>query len=360
VLPDMDFENYSEAGWVFNAAKQKWEPPKGVTGNKRGLELVGAAVYTEHPTADVLSLYYDLKDGHGRRHWRPGLPPPLDLWCHVEGGGVIEAWNSSFEHWVWVNILVPKYDWPTIGLRQFRCAMAKARAHGLPGGLEAAGDVLKIANRKDADGKRLLAKFSRPRNPTKTDPRLRVLPTDDPDDARRLYAYNEGDILAEAETSSLTPDLSPEELEFWFCDQEINFRGVAVDTKAIADCINIIEQAYERYNTELANLTGGQVQQASQLERLKGWLIPRGVYLHTADEDAIDEQLKRTDLDPAAKRALEIRGLVGSASVKKLYALALQTTAAGRVHDLFSYHAARTGRATGNGPQPHNLPKSGA
>ena len=58
-------------------------------------------------------------------------------------------------------------------------------------------------------------------------------------------------------------------------------------------------------------------------------------------------------------RALEIRQAVGSASVKKVYALRGQMTAANRVHDLFTVDGARTGRPTGSGPQPTNFPNSG-
>ena len=60
-----------------------------------------------------------------------------------------------------------------------------------------------------------------------------------------------------------------------------------------------------------------------------------------------------------ARRALELRALIGSASVKKLYAIRNMLAADGRLHDLFTYHGARTGRWTGGGPQPTNLPTSG-
>ncbi len=64
-------------------------------------------------------------------------------------------------------------------------------------------------------------------------------------------------------------------------------------------------------------------------------------------------------MTPAAREALTIRAAIGSAAVKKTYAMRNQCAPDGRLHDLFSYHAARTGRATGNGPQPTNLPNSG-
>ena len=69
-------------------------------------------------------------------------------------------------------------------------------------------------------------------------------------------------------------------------------------------------------------------------------------------------------MTPAAHEALTIRAAIGSAAVKKTYAMRNQCVltgiaGGGRLHDLFTYHGARTGRCTGNGPQPTNLPNSG-
>jgi DNA polymerase len=237
--------------------------------------------------------------------------------------------------------------------------MAKARAHALPGALDNLSSVLNLEHGKDPEGKRLIARFCVPRDPTKTNLKTRIRPGADPEGMARLYAYNDRDIVAEAEASSRCPDLSPTELAYWQDDWEINMRGVAVDREGVAACVAIIEQAYECYNAELRQVTGGAIEQASQVERLKGWLHGRGVHTDSLDEEGLDEVLKLPGLPGDCRRALEIRQLIGSAAVKKLYALANQMTTAGRVHDLFSYHSARTGRAAGNGPQPQNLPNSG-
>lgn len=361
IIPDLDFESYSEAGFVWNEADGKWDGPPNAPQNKRGLKVVGAAVYALHPSTEVISLAYDLKDGRGRRRWRPGMPAPQDLFDYMATGGLLEAFNCGFEHWMWNYVCVPKYGFPPLPQRQLRCAMAKARAFGLPGKLENVGEVLKLSVRKDAEGKRLIDKFCIPRKPTKHDPRRRIRPEDDPADAERLYSYNETDIVTEAEASSRVPDLTPDELEFWLEDQAINHRGVAVDAEAVANCISIIQQAFAKYTPEIKVLTGGAVESASQLERLKGWLGGRGIPAQVLDEDAIDELLKLPSVqgDTIARRVLELRQLTGSASIKKLFAIRNQMTPAGRLHDLFAFHAARTGRATGNGPQPHNLPKAG-
>lgn len=380
VLPDMDFETYSEAGFIWDAATNKWECPEGAT--KKGLPIVGAARYAEHPSTEVLSFYYDLKDGIGRRCWLPGMPNPTPLFEHVHQFPV-EAWNSGFEYWIWNKVCAPKYGWPALEVRALRCAMAKSRAHSLPGALDGAGKVLALQYQKDADGTRLLKKFSVPRNPTAKDKRTRIRLHEDPVDGPKLIAYNADDILAEAEASSRIPDLEGEELEFWLLDQEINRRGVQMDVAGISNCIAIVKQAHEQYNAELYALTGGTVAKASELQKLIGWLGAHGVRMTSLDEENIDAALAADDkarkeemamltspsfllppghvppMPPACRRALEIRQLVGSAAVKKVFAMANQVTAAGVLHDLFTYYGARTGRTTGNGPQPTNLPNSG-
>ncbi|MCK5643401.1 MAG: hypothetical protein KAJ19_21505, partial [Gammaproteobacteria bacterium] len=101
VLPDMDFETYSEAGYYWDEAKQKWRAPDGFPQGKAGLQSIGGPVYAAHPSTEILTLSYDLKDGLGTRRWRPGQPPPQDLFNHIERSGLLEAWNSSFEFYIW-------------------------------------------------------------------------------------------------------------------------------------------------------------------------------------------------------------------------------------------------------------------
>lgn len=358
VLPTFDFETYSPAGFVWNPATQKFDAPRGAT--KKGLFAVGVAVYAEHPDAEVLSCYYDLKDGYGSRRWLPSCPtPPTALLNHVVRGGLLEAHKSGFEFWIWNHVCVPRYGWPPLSIEQLRCSMAKARAWALPGALGNIGDVLDLPTKKDKEGERLLRKFSIPRNPTKKDVRTRITPADDPEDAERLYSYNRADIETEAEASARIPDLPPEELQFWLADQRCNYRGMAVDVEATKACISILEQALDKYDAELSELTGGTVTKASQVQKLNGWLGAYGLQMASLDAEHIEAALTRADIHPHARRALEIRQLVGSASVKKVFAIDRQVTTAGRVHDMFNYHGARTGRDTGADIQPQNLPKAG-
>lgn len=364
--PTLDFETYSEAGHVWNPPGENdkkplgyWSALPGASQGKKGLGVVGASVYTEHPTAEVLSAHYDLCDGRGVRCWRPGDPLPHDLFAHLAAGRLLDAHNVLFETLVWSNICVVKYGWPPLDFARFpfRCTMAQARVNNLPGALGNLGDVLGLGAKKDKDGKRLLDKFSKPRNPTKSDPRLRIRPEDDPE-GEALFMYGDRDVAAEQAVGDAIEPMAPAECEFWLVDQEINRRGLGVDRAGVRDCIAVLQQAHAQYGAEHVAITGGV--QPGQLAEVRGWLAGRGVRLPDMQAETIEAALKRDDIaDPDAYRVLEIRSLLGSASVKKLFAMEYQANRDNRLQGLIVHHGARTGRPTGEGPQPLNLPKAG-
>jgi len=360
-LPALDLETYSEAGFCFNPETGKHEAPRGA--RSKGLPVVGTAVYTEHPTFEVLTASYDLRDGRGVRRWRPGEPNPQDLFDHLAAGGLLECHNLMFEYLCWENGCTRLYGWPSLApfVYQLRCSAAKARVASLPGALGNLAAVLGTSA-KDKEGTRLMKVFSMPRDPTKKDPRRRILPHEDPEQFEAYRLYCDRDVEAEQAASAATPPMSDDELVFWMVDQEINRRGIAVDRPALRDCMAVLEQALEVYGDEFRALTGGL--DPTQLQATKGWLAAFGVRMDKMDEDAIDEALARLPPHPpggswAPRRVLEIRQLIGSASVKKLYAMEHQANRADRLLNLIIHHGARTGRPTGEGPQPLNLPRAG-
>lgn len=359
VLPDADFETYSEAGCYFDPLKQRWHGPHRAPQGKKGLPVVGAAVYAMHPSTEVLTFSYDLKDGAGSRLWLPGMGPPSDLFDYLAQGGLMEAWNVAFEWWIWNYVCTRRYGWPTLSYLQTRDAMAKARASCWPGKLETAGAAMGVDVQKDKRGAALLDRFSKPRNPTKADLRLRHTLAEFPQEAGELMAYNTTDIHAEAAVSIRCPDLEGEELDFWLVDQLINRRGVGLDVVNVEHCAALVNACLAHYNAELATLTGGAVSAASEVQALRGWLAAWGVYTDSLDEENVDALLAQDRIQGAPRRALELRQRTGSASVKKVFAMLNQVSPLGRLHDMFNYHGARTGRPTGEGPQPTNMPKAG-
>lgn len=270
-LPALDGELYSEAGFIWDEAAQKWRPPAGA--KNKGLETVGAPAYSEHPSTEILTISYNLRDQRGTRRWRPGQPLPDDLIRHVLNGGPLESHGAMFERLWWTNIAVPRHGFPPLSLEVQRCSMATARVNSLPGGLEPLGDVLNLDTRKDADGKRLIRKFCIPRDPTKKDPRRRILPADDPEDFERLCAYCDRDVETEQSASARMTPMSPSELEAWRINQMMNWRGIAIDRDGVRDCRAVLDQVLDRYGEECREITGGIG--PSQVQALVGWIQGR-------------------------------------------------------------------------------------
>lgn len=368
VLAECDFETYSAAGfhWCGPTLKKPfgyWTGPPGAAQGKKGLGVIGVRVYAEHPTTEVLTFKYDLKDGRGIRGWKPGEPNPQDLFDHIASGKLIEAHNAGFEMTIWDQVCVPKYGWPPVQPKQWRCSAAKSRAFGLPSSLADVGQSLKLDTQKDADGKRLLKLFSWPKDPTKKDPRWRVLTAQEPVDAVKLDDYCGTDCEVEALVSARCPDLPQQELDYWLADQAINRRGIGVDMAAVRDCIAVVNEVLVAYDEEMFNLIGLRT---SQAKKLVEWLSNNGVMgsdgrpvksLAAEELEFLYEQ--REHYAYPIGRVLEIRGLTASASVKKVFSMANHASRDARLCDLFIYHGARTGRDTHADVQPGNLPKAG-
>lgn len=240
---------------------------------------------------------------------------------------------------------------------QARCSAAKARASAYPGALGELGDVLKVAETKEAAGGDLIRKLTMPKKPTKANQALRWTPLTANADFERFYEYNRQDVVAESHVSARIPDLTPRELEIWKLDLRINMRGMQIDMAAVEDCIAIVEQAELRYNGELSAITNGAVQKSSEVAKMREWMATQGVYLRELDEDTLADALKRVDYPRNVLRVLRIRQILAFGSVKKYYAFRAQTTAAGRLYDQYTYYGAHTSLWNGRGVQPANLYK---
>lgn len=371
-IPTLDFETYSEAGYVWSEPSDKyplgrWVPPLGA--DKPGLAAVGSAVYARHPTTEVLTVSYDLCDGRGIRRWQPGQPPPQDLFDHVAAGRPLESHHAMFERDVWMEVCVVKYGWPPLPPEVQRCSMATAHVAQYPGALANLGDVLDLTEKKDKRGSDLIKRFCVPQQPIpglvdkrtgkvkRPDvPAHRVYPHDDPAAFEELCAYCDQDVRTEMAAADRMPPMEPDELSFWQIDQDVNWRGLGVDRPGLRACIDILGQVLDQYGAECEQITGFKV---TQLQKLIGWIAAHGVHTTSLDAPTTAMLLERPDLPAPVERVLRLRQATGSASVKKTYAMENQCASDDRLRNLIVHHGARTGRPTGEGPQPLNLPKNG-
>jgi DNA polymerase len=88
------------------------------------------------------------------------------------------------------------------------------------------------------------------------------------------------------------------------------------------------------------------------------WFNEMGLPLEDTQGTTIDSWLKREDLDPTVRRALELVRALGRSSTAKLVAgQDWANPVTWKVHGGLLYHGAGTGRWSGSGVQPHNFPR---
>lgn len=344
----IDFETFSAAGYVWDVLKTQWGCPEG--SKKKGFKAVGLEVYARHPSTKVFCLAWD------KNLWWPWMPVPPHLRQHVESGGILAAWNSEFEYWIWREVLAARLGWPELRLEQLTDGTPRARAWSVPGKLETCAEVMQLVVKKDKEGERLMKIFSWPRNPTKTNPRLVTSAADSPVEAAKYGQYCLRDVEVETGLARVLPELPEFEKQVWAVDQRINVRGIPVDVEAIEHAAELLRQAERVLNAELNTLTAGEVPKHSVHAKLRAWCNERGAELADMTADTLRDAVKG-ELTPEVRRAIEIRQSLSAVSTKKVWAFRNRMTR-GRIHGQFVYCGAdRTGRWAGFGIQPHNFPR---
>lgn len=344
------------------------------------IRMSGSWRYSVDPSTEPLCLAYRLPHWKAQRVelWHPAFPhlgieeshdPLRELFDWIQHGEAIEAHNAFFERGIWTNIMVPRFGWPSIQWNQWRCSAAKAAACALPRGLDEAATALRLAIRKDAEGHKLMLKLSKPRKPRKKEletwlkkhghakmPRLYY---ESKEWFERLWAYCRQDVLAEEALSDRLPDLPPLEQEMYLLDQLLNERGFRLDMGAVETALWLLKHESTVLNGELATITEGAVEKATQRDRLLAWFHTQGLELEDTQKTTIDDLLKIEDhvMPTPVRRALEILRALGRSSTAKYQSMKAWVCPDQRVHGGLLYHAASTGRWSGQGIQPQNFPR---
>lgn len=325
----------------------------------KGPLSVGSYKYARHASTEALCLGWAIGDEEPSL-WLPGEPQPERLARFVRDGGLVWAWNAEFEIPVWQYVMVDRLGWEPVPMDQWRCSQALALSFAFPAKLELAGPAIGAGELKDKRGTHLLNKLSKPRKPSKNDPRTRwtyEMATQDYDD---LYDYCRQDVRTERAVYHALPasDFSPQELEIWRSTVEMNFRGWQVDLDSTRRTIEVMEKHKVTALRELRAVTGGAIQTPNQHAKIRAWLADRGLVLPNTQADTITAALLRDDLDRRVRRLLELRQVLGRAATNKYAAQERYADEAGVVRNLLQYHGATTGRDAGRGIQIQNYLRS--
>jgi DNA polymerase bacteriophage-type len=314
------------------------------------LKKTGQYAYAEGDTTDVWMAGYAFDD-EPVSLWLPGQPCPPRIVDHVQKGRIVYAHNAPFERAITRHVM-PIYGWPQIPIRQWRCTMAMALAMSLPGSLENAAAAIGLDATKDMDGHRLMIRMAKPR---RRDDNGNIVWWDDPDRVRRLGEYCKQDVVVERMLHKRLLPLSAIEQELWFLDQEINDRGVHVDSEFCEAALAVVRQVTAAANEQMRHVTDGEVSACSNTNQLHAWLKARGVDSDSISKGDLTEILARPDLPGDVLEAIHLRLNFNKASVKKIQALLNARSQDGNARGLLQFHAASTGRWAGRRFQPQNI-----
>jgi len=246
-------------------------------------------------------------------------------------------------------------------IAQWRCTAIKSLYCGLPQSLEMVSKALKLEEKgKLSTGKALIRYFSVPCKPSKANGmRSRNFYFHDTVKWEEFKRYCIADVEAEREICSRLAhfDIPDIEQRAYTLDQQINDRGVRIDTQLASIAVATDERFSKELTIRIKELTG--LQNPNSPAQLKKWLSDAtGKDINSLTKAAVTELLNETS-DAAVFEVLEGRQMLSKSSTKKYIKMMDCVCADGRAHGLFQFYGAnRTGRWAGRLIQLQNLPRN--
>jgi DNA polymerase len=328
------------------------------TASAAELKECGAHRYSEDVTTEVLCLG-TVFEGE-TSNWVPGESTDRLASLAADPTVLFVAHNAGFEKAIWRNIMVPLYGLPDVPNYRWDDTLAMCAMRAIPLDLDRATLALRLSVNKDKEGSTFTKRLSKPNRKGYYDR--------SPEALARVYRYCQQDIIVERDLRQRLGPMPKGERNVWLLDQRINGRGVLLDLALIEKAQEVVDRASIPLIEEFKNLTGGL--SPTQTVKFKAWVEDQGVYMDSLNKEAVAAILREENEDgeiemyeesvqlpPLVKRALFIRSLVGSASIKKLARMRKCINDDGRARGLLQYHGASPGRWAGRLLQPQNFPR---
>ena len=333
------------------------------------IKAAGAFRYMEPEDFEILLIAYAWDNGpvqvvEARRAFHAKYPYEYDpaerekmrevIAGLIDPSVVKVAHSSAFERAAlgrYLERYLPPEEWED--------TMILAAYNGLPLSLDGAGAALGLRNQKIKEGTLLINYFCKPCKPTVANgQRTRNLPEHAPEKWERFREYCRRDVeVAQNIYYRLARfPVTDFERRIWALDARINERGVMVDLD-LAQAAVALDEAYKAECTEeMQRLTG--LDNPGSVAQLRAWLEMRGLFTDSLDKAAVADLLARAT-DPATRRVLQLRQLLGKTSTKKYGTMLAAAGEGDRVRGLTQYYGAgRTGRWAGRLVQLQNLPQN--
>lgn len=315
----------------------------------------GVYAYTTSPKFEILLFAYSFDDDEVKViDLATGETLPNEIIVALEDEKIIKtAFNANFE-----RVCLSKYLNKKLSAKSWRCTEVQAASLGLPLSLDGVAQVLGLQKQKMKEGKELIKYFSVPCKPTKSNgERNRNYPHHSLERWEVFKKYCAQDVEVEKAIRKRLeryPIITSEQ-EIYVLDQEINDRGILIDTKLVEKSIECENIHKEDIYAEAQKLTG--LENPNSVIQLKQWLLENGVEVESLSKKTVADLAK--DAEEDVQRLLNLRSQLSKTSVKKYEAIERVLCADKRVRGLLQFYGAnRTGRWAGRLVQVQNLPQN--
>ena len=267
-------------------------------------------------------------------YWQPVCP------LELRNADQYRAHNAEFEITLLNSHAGEKIGFPKTKIDQWVCTAAKAAYWGLPRDLENACIQAETEHKKDSTNRTNMLQVSKPKKPSKKDPSERYTLEDHFDKFIKLYKYNIDDVYAERDLDVKLPDIPEREQKLYQLNHKMNMRGVKLDIPSAKNAIYLKDEYKRRLNDKCRQITGFN---ATQREKLAIWLEQEGCKIPDLTAETVKIYLK-SERNKKIKRVLRIRQLHEMKTPEKYKKMLLSVCSDRRLHGMFLYYGASTGR----------------
>ena len=270
------------------------------------------------------------------------------------------AFNANFE-----RVCLSKYFNTYLSPKMFRCTQVHALYLGLPHGLENVAKSLRLKEQKLEEGKSLIRFFNKREN-------LDLLTSNNENIKKGevLKKYEEfkkyciNDVKVERSIRKILEKVKlPEsEQKLWQLDQEINDRGVLVDSKLLNNAIYYDNYFKNILIEKLKTITN--INNPKSNNQMKDYLNSLGLNVNSLSKESIEsllnsDEVKKNPHYEKIKEVLHLRKMLNKTSTKKYESMKRCMCDDERIRGLFQFYGAnRTGRWAGRLVQVQNLPQN--
>ena len=270
------------------------------------------------------------------------------------------AFNANFE-----RVCLSKYFNTYLSPKMFRCTQVHALYLGLPHGLENVAKSLRLKEQKLEEGKSLIRFFNKREN-------LDLLTSNNENIKKGevLKKYEEfkkyciNDVKVERSIRKILEKVKlPEsEQKLWQLDQEINDRGVLVDSKLLNNAIYYDNYFKNILIEKLKTITN--INNPKSNNQMKDYLNSLGLNVNSLSKESVESLLNSCEVQKnphyeKIKEVLHLRKMLNKTSTKKYEAMKRCMCDDEKIRGLFQFYGAnRTGRWAGRLVQVQNLPQN--